>query len=190
MTNMSAMEGDYAAVKQGDGTIRVARVLAVSVDGRPKPIKVEFPSGHRARLSDGEFELLEVDEKTSQVLEYLFSCVKKDVATIENFKNQSQIAGDLELARDLVERSVKKAIPGAIVEKIHDELIVTMPDPDPIPMILTCPSCGGRHVDEGDFETKPHHTHACQHCGMVWRPAKVCTVGVQFLPGYKNEESS
>jgi hypothetical protein len=39
----------------------------------------------------------------------------------------------------------------------------------------------------GVFATKPHHTHACQHCGMVWRPALVPTVGVEFLPGYKNE---
>jgi hypothetical protein len=58
---------------------------------------------------------------------------------------------------------------------------------DPIPMILTCPSCGERHVDQGEFATKPHHTHACQHCGMVWRPALVATVGVQFLPGFKDE---
>lgn len=56
-----------------------------------------------------------------------------------------------------------------------------------IPMILTCPCCGGRHIDEGEFAEKPHHTHACQHCGAVWRPAIVPTVGVQFLPGFKNE---
>lgn len=49
-------------------------------------------------------------------------------------------------------------------------------------------SCVGRHVDAGEFATKPHHTHACQHCGMVWRPALVPTVGVQFLPGFKDEE--
>lgn len=58
----------------------------------------------------------------------------------------------------------------------------------PIPMLLTCPSCNARHIDEGEFATtKVHHTHACQSCGMVWRPAKVNTVGVQFLPGYKSE---
>ena len=56
----------------------------------------------------------------------------------------------------------------------------------PIPMLLTCPSCGKRHVDEGEYATKEHHTHACQHCGTVWRPAIVATVGVQFLPGFKN----
>lgn len=56
----------------------------------------------------------------------------------------------------------------------------------PVPMILTCPLCGARHVDKGEFATKPHHTHACQGCGLTWRPAKVFTVGVQFLPGYKD----
>ncbi len=43
------------------------------------------------------------------------------------------------------------------------------------------------HVDLGEFATKPHHTHACQRCGHVWRPAIVPTVGVQFLPGFKND---
>jgi hypothetical protein len=66
----------------------------------------------------------------------------------------------------------------------------------PIPMRIPCPgtverngmqvTCGVLHIDEGEFATKPHHTHACQACGMVWRPAVVPTVGVRFLPGYKN----
>lgn len=60
----------------------------------------------------------------------------------------------------------------------------------PLPMILTCPTCGERHVDKGTFATKPHHTHACQHCGMVWRPAVIDTVGVQFLPGFKDEPNA
>lgn len=57
----------------------------------------------------------------------------------------------------------------------------------PIPMRLTCPMCHALHVDVGEFATKPHHTHACQECGMTWRPAVVCTVGVRFLPGFKNK---
>lgn len=56
----------------------------------------------------------------------------------------------------------------------------------PISMILVCPACGGRHIDEGRWKKKPHHTHACQHCGHVWRPAVEDTVGVQFLPGFYN----
>jgi len=57
----------------------------------------------------------------------------------------------------------------------------------PIPMILTCPCCGARHVDRGEYATKPHHTHACQSCGICWRPAVQPTVGVQFLPGFKDD---
>lgn len=57
----------------------------------------------------------------------------------------------------------------------------------PIPLILFCPLCHARHVDQGEFATKPHHTHACQSCGHVWRPAIVPTCGVQFLPGFKDE---
>jgi len=64
---------------------------------------------------------------------------------------------------------------------------VDPPKPAGIPMRLNCPSCGTLHIDEGEFATKLHHTHACQHCGMVWRPAVVATVGVQFLPGFKNQ---
>jgi predicted RNA-binding Zn-ribbon protein involved in translation (DUF1610 family) len=55
-----------------------------------------------------------------------------------------------------------------------------------IPMRLTCPECGKLHVDEGEFAIKPHHTHSCQHCGLTWRPAVEPTLGVRFLPGFKN----
>lgn len=61
------------------------------------------------------------------------------------------------------------------------------PPVTPIPMRLTCPDCGALHIDEGAFATKPHHTHSCQACGMTWRPAVVHTVGVRFLPGFKND---
>jgi hypothetical protein len=57
----------------------------------------------------------------------------------------------------------------------------------PIPITLWCPN-GHRHVDKGAFAVKSHHTHACQTCGITWRPAVVDTVGVQHLPGFKDEE--
>jgi rubredoxin len=60
--------------------------------------------------------------------------------------------------------------------------------PVSIPMLLHCPMCGIRHIDVGEFALRVHHTHACQECGHVWRPAVVATVGVQFLPGFKNVE--
>lgn len=62
-----------------------------------------------------------------------------------------------------------------------------MNESEPIPMRIPCPSCATLHIDEGPFATKPHATHACQSCGLVWRPAVVNTVGVRFLPGYLNE---
>jgi hypothetical protein len=58
---------------------------------------------------------------------------------------------------------------------------------EPILMLLWCPACGERHVDRNAFATKLHHTHACQACGMTWRPAIEMTVGVQHLPGFKDE---
>lgn len=59
---------------------------------------------------------------------------------------------------------------------------------EPIPMLLWCPQCTHRHIDVGEFATMSHHTHACQYCGMVWRPAIEWTVGVEYLPGFKNKE--
>jgi predicted RNA-binding Zn-ribbon protein involved in translation (DUF1610 family) len=64
---------------------------------------------------------------------------------------------------------------------------ITQVEEQPVPMLLWCPDCGQRHIDVGVFETKLHHTHACQHCGMVWRPAICNTKGVWFLPGFKND---
>ncbi len=60
----------------------------------------------------------------------------------------------------------------------------------PIPMRLHCPSCGELHVDEGVWAAKVHYHHACQFCGEIWRPSVRATVGVRFLPGFKNEETT
>lgn len=81
-----------------------------------------------------------------------------------------------------------KVISGSLLSCVSTMLVSlgVRPPEEPIPMRLICPECGELHVDEGEFETKPHHTHACQHCGCVWRPAVVNTVGVRFLPGFKN----
>lgn len=54
-----------------------------------------------------------------------------------------------------------------------EQLMVSEDDHQPTPMILFCPSCFHRHIDAGEFRTKPHHTHACQNCklpsGMILR---------------------
>jgi hypothetical protein len=57
------------------------------------------------------------------------------------------------------------------------------PPPVPLALRLVCEQCGTLHIDEGEFATRPHKTHTCQHCGAQWQPALVPTVGVRFLPG-------
>lgn len=97
----------------------------------------------------------------------------------------------LEERRAAAERSYADAIRERdLFMAMANEFRGRLVNPDPVPMLLWCPECGERHVDAGEFEKKPHHTHACQSCGMVWRPAKVATVGVAFLPGCKNEENA
>jgi hypothetical protein len=73
------------------------------------------------------------------------------------------------------------------VLSLYDMLMDRQSRPAPIPLLLWCPLCHARHLDEGEFATKPHRDHSCQNCGLTWRPALVPTVGVAFLPGYKNE---
>lgn len=85
-------------------------------------------------------------------------------------------------------RQAVRAVLGT--DQVHAEDLPNVDEPDePVPMLLYCPMCGERHVDEGEFATKVHHTHACQNsrCGHVWRPAVAATVGVWTLPGFLNE---
>jgi hypothetical protein len=51
-------------------------------------------------------------------------------------------------------------------------------EPAPVPMNLFCPFCGTRHVDEGEWATRPHKTHQCQSCMKEWRLFPYPTVGV------------
>lgn len=71
-------------------------------------------------------------------------------------------------------------------DRILDVVRGLLRDGGPVPMRLRCPACGVLHVDVGELATKRHHTHACQSCGCVWRPAVVDTVGVRFLPGFQD----
>ncbi len=90
---------------------------------------------------------------------------------------------------ELIETAGEGAMHVAAIPLVHQalrELDDRRRKDGPIPMRLPCPECGELHIDVA-LANKPHHTHACQHCGMVWRPARVDTVGVKFLPGYKDE---
>lgn len=68
-------------------------------------------------------------------------------------------------------------------------------EPQPIDMVLHCPTCGMQHVDapedlpmpmpgsmfEGSagWTNPPHRSHLCHGCGHIWRPADVPTNGVK-----------
>lgn len=55
---------------------------------------------------------------------------------------------------------------------------------DPVPMILFCPRCGTRHIDQADppgWLNPPHRSHLCAACGNIWRPADIATVGVASI---------
>lgn len=80
-----------------------------------------------------------------------------------------------------------------------------MTPPEPVDMILFCPSCHRQHIDAveseeaytdrlfesgwwelgGDKPAKwtnpPHRSHLCRHCGTIWRPADVPTNGVERI---------
>ncbi len=34
---------------------------------------------------------------------------------------------------------------------------------------LYCPHCSARHIDRGEWSTRPHHKHLCASCGKLWR---------------------
>jgi rubredoxin len=95
--------------------------------------------------------------------------------TISNISDQE--------ARDYAAHAIQavRRLEGDILARLARQ-----PQAASLPLILHCPLCHARHIDEGEFATKAHHTHACQSCGHVWRPAIAATVGVQFLPGFKN----
>ena len=34
---------------------------------------------------------------------------------------------------------------------------------------LRCPKCWRDHIDSGEWASRPHHKHLCEHCGFIWR---------------------
>ena len=55
---------------------------------------------------------------------------------------------------------------------------------EPVRKTMYCPKCETMHLDEGEWETRPHKTHQCQGCGHEWRPFPFATVGVDDFGNY------
>lgn len=119
---------------------------------------------------------VEAGEDISSVAKKLVECAPS-FAVFNDVRMRAVIGDTVEVVqkrwwadRKLVERMMEQA--GDKLQELGQA----------IPILLHCPLCSARHIDEGDFATKVHHTHACQSCGHCWRPAVVPTVGVRFLP--------
>ncbi len=44
----------------------------------------------------------------------------------------------------------------------------------PGPAVIYCPWCHERHLDEGEWKTRPHHKHLCLKCGKLFRVEPYC----------------
>lgn len=90
------------------------------------------------------------------------------------------LRAELEGVNNSLKRSehVRQAAENRILELIRE---LSRERETPIELRLHCPACGELHVDEGVWAVKPHKTHECQRCGMLWRPCARPTVGVRFI---------
>ncbi len=160
---------ENATLKDGQELARIRQLLKLEQDGSSK-LHAERDA-ERIHCSElrGKIDQL-VREKSLESRECPIashSCLltERDGALLENERLQSELS--------IANRNVD------FWKEANDKEALV-----PIPMIMHCPMCHERHIDADEF--KAHHTHACQSCGHCWRPSRVQTKGVQFLPGYKD----
>lgn len=84
---------------------------------------------------------------------------------------------------------VTDPIVGAALE-LKDKLAeLAKRNPPHLELLIHCPRCLKQHVDEGEYATAPHKSHACQFCGLTFQASGPReSIGVQFFTGYKNPE--
>lgn len=123
-------------------------------------------------------------------------------------ENDAKAKVDVDDVVAALKKSEKIAFRYADVAVLNDAVDSTLTPPEktfPIPMLLHCPACGAKHVDAPEFCSfceeagacfagmesfpktctawlnPPHRSHRCQACDHVWRPADVCTTGVDAI---------
>lgn len=83
---------------------------------------------------------------------------------------------------DPIIRPVRRREDGSDAEYPYDDNdpgVDVDADPPVIEDIITrCPTCRVRHIDAGEWKTRPHRTHLCLECGETWRPSESYTRGV------------
>lgn len=72
--------------------------------------------------------------------------------------------------------------PGNVLYALAKELLK---EPEPIDMLLYCPTCNIQHIDlpspSTNWTNPPHRSHLCHNCNTIWRPADVPTNGVASI---------
>ncbi len=136
----------------------------------------------REALNGGESSEGDFAEHLAQ---HMKVCTAQWLQLREDVGNWQKRAEALTAERDEANRLLGEAAE-ALSRVVTERDIARDEKAEPVPMILSCPECCERHIDRGKFAERPHHTHACQSCGFVWRPAVVATVGVHFLPGFRD----
>lgn len=55
------------------------------------------------------------------------------------------------------------------IRSLHSNNDVPKQDTKPRPAHIRCPWCATRHLDVGEWETRPHHKHLCAACKRLFR---------------------
>lgn len=173
-------DGAACSGKRGRGTCRCGAVVLAGA-----PESTASPASERTayeRLQDAPEVLAEHDTETPPLSEQEVTRLTGIKAPrVERFSGaEPSLLGNFSRSGDVSPTGYDPATDP------HRIVIGLTPALDGVPMLLWCPACHARHVDTGEFMEKPHHTHACQSCGLAWRPAIIATVGVQFLPEFKS----
>ncbi len=166
-----------------------------NLEARNHDLEEALAAGHE-KLGHAKDRVTALEGAASEVYAKLSKCgdrvadLESEVASLQGVnrvlnKRNTELEGEVLRLRSAESKPLSQADWQS--QFAAEPVSVDWRDMTPVPMILTCPLCNARHIDEGDFATKVHRDHACQSCGLPWRPALVPTVGVQFLPGYKNE---
>jgi predicted RNA-binding Zn-ribbon protein involved in translation (DUF1610 family) len=83
------------------------------------------------------------------------------------------------IASDPLKYKLGRQVPKVFADK-RDEILTNKAEADGhgINKVLHCPGCGVQHIDMGEWKTRLHKTHACDNCGIEWRPFNYPTRGV------------
>jgi len=99
---------------------------------------------------------------------------------------------NLKLADLVIDANISPSdLPATVMRKL--QAVIDKQAPEPVDMILHCPTCLHQHIDRDEgqhvaphtspalWRNPPHRSHLCGNCGFVWRPADVPTNGVETI---------